>query len=65
MTSGLQSPHDPKQVDPIGSVPPPVTSLLLHDVDTIPQLRAEQSVFISVVLFLFVNLNKKGTISKR
>lgn len=58
---------DPKQIDPqwFCTHLPPVTSLLLHDVDTIPQLRAEQSVFISVVLFLFVNLNKKGTISKR
>lgn len=43
---------------------PPLTSLLLHDVDTIPQLRAKQSVFISVVVLIFVNLNKKGTISK-
>lgn len=32
---------------------PPPPSLLLHDVDTIPQMRAEQSVFISVVPFSF------------
>lgn len=73
MTSTFKTPLDPKQVDTLWfcacptphPTPASVTSLLLHDVDTIPQLRAEQSVFISVVLFLFVNLNKKGTISKR
>lgn len=42
----------------------PLASFFLHDVDLIPQLRAKQSVFISVVLLIFVNLNKKGIISK-